>query len=107
MITLRIKKTEFDLIKIGSKKTDWRAPSIYNKKLLLSKNENGLFCENRDIKEIQFINGYSLNSPSLIAEILLIRPVKFTKDIVIAEDNFTAHEGECSIEIKLGNIKII
>ncbi len=104
MIVLRIKKKEFDAIKIGTKKTEWRQPSLYNKRLLLSKNEAGLFCENKNIKEITFINGYMPDSPKLTVEILNIRPVKFSRNIEIKEDLFIAREGECSIEIKLGNI---
>lgn len=104
MIILRIKKAEFDAIKKGTKKTEWRKPSLYNKRILLDKNKDGLFCENKNITQIKFINGYNLDSPSLIIEVKLIRPVKFSRNIEIKEDNFIARAGECAIQIQLGKI---
>jgi hypothetical protein len=104
MIILRIKKAEFEAIKKGTKKNEWRKPSLYNKRILLDKNEAGLFCENSKIKEIQFINGYMPDSPSLKIAVKLIRPVKFASNVEIKEDIFTARAGECSIQIMLGKI---
>ena len=104
MITLRIKKAEFEAIKNGTKKSDWRKPSLFNKRILLDKNQDGLFCENKKIKEIKFVNGYLPTDPFIICKIILIRPVKFTRNIEIKDDNFIAIEGECSIEIQLGKI---
>ena len=103
-VILRIKAKEFQAIKNGTKKTEWRKPSIYNKRILLSKNKEGLFCENKDLKEVTIINGYNPDSPRITIEVLSIRPVKFSTNIEIKEDIFTARAGECAIEIKLGKI---
>jgi hypothetical protein len=103
-VILRIKRKEFEAIKNGTKKTEWRRPSLYNKRILLSKNSEGKFCENKELKEVTFINGYSADSQKITIEVELIRPVKFSSNIEIKEDLFIAMAGECSIQIKLGKI---
>jgi hypothetical protein len=108
MIALRIKKKEFDLIKSGSKTTEWRQFSAYNKKLLFCEDKtrsDGKLNGNPDIKQINFVNGYKSDAPSLIAEVLSIRLIKFSQDTVIKEDHFEALKGQFAIEIKLGKIK--
>ena len=105
MITLNLRKKEFDLIKSGRKKTDYRDPSRFNKKKLLKIDENGLFTANYDIKEICFRNGYKRDSESMVVEVVSIIPVKFTQAYTNEEDNFSAVAGCCQIEIKLGQIK--
>lgn len=105
MIVLRIKRKEFDLIKSGVKKTEWREPSKYNKKLLFSpRPEDGKLDGNTEIKEITFINGYKKDSERLTVKIELIRLVKFSNDVEIPSDNFKALAGQFAIEIKLGEI---
>ena len=107
MVILKIKKKEFDLIAAGTKKSEWRASSNYNVKQLLAKNDKGKYDKNTAIKEIKFVNGYKKDSPALMAEVLLIRPVKFQCDMDFPDDNFKAYEGQCGIEIKLGKITIL
>jgi hypothetical protein len=104
MIILRIKKKELDAIKTGIKKNEWRNPSLFNKKILLKKNKEGLFCENTEKNVIKLINGYKKDSESILIETNLIRPVRFSKNIEIAEDNFKAKEGDCSIQIVIDKI---
>lgn len=104
MIILRIKKKDFDLIKSGTKKSEWRFDSEYNRKLLLKDRGDGMRDGNTEIKEIKIINGYSKDSPTLVIEVLSIRAVCFTKDISIPDDNFTAQKGMRAIEIKIGKI---
>lgn len=104
MLTLQIKRKEFEAIASGKKRIDWRSPSKYNKRLLLSKNSDGLFVENTDIKEVQFINGYRKNAPSVRLEVLCIRPYKFIRNIDDSENCFRANEGENAIGIHLGKI---
>ena len=104
MTILRIKKKEFDLIKSGVKKTEWREPSKYNKKILFTPREDGKLDGNPDIKEITFINEYKTDSGRLTVEIKGIRLVKFSNDIEIPGDNFKALAGQFAIEIKLGEI---
>jgi len=105
MTILRIKKKEFDLIKSRTKKTEWREPSNYNKKLLFTpREEDGKLDGNKDIKEITFINGYKADSGRLTVEIKGIRLVKFINNVDIPEDNFKALAGQFAIEIKLGEI---
>jgi len=105
MTILRIKKLEFDMILAGTKKTEWRSPSKYNKRLLfVPREEDGKLVGNDQIKEIKLINGYSKNAPELTVKVKFIRMVRFTKDIHILEDNFRASEGQFAIEIKLGKI---
>lgn len=105
MLTLRIHRKEFEMIKAGTKKTEWRQPSLFNKKLLLAKNEDGLFVTNYDIKEILFVNGHKADSPRLIATIERIRPVRFSEDIQIPADNFIGYSGQCAIEINISGVK--
>ena len=100
MVILRINKLNFDLIASGSKKSEWRQLSKYNKKLLLKDRGDGKLDGNKEITQIKFINGYSAESPELIKEIEFIRVCRFTKDIVIESDNFKALEGQFAIEIK-------
>lgn len=104
-VKLRVKKLNLALIKSGLKKTEWREPSIYNKKLLFKPRESdGKREGNADIKTITFINGYSKDAESLTVEVESIRLVRFSRNIEIPEDNFKALEGQFSIEIKLGRI---
>ena len=105
MTILRIKKKEFDLIKSGVKRTEWREPSKYNKKMLFAPREkDSKLDSNKDIKEITFINGYRADSGRLTVEIKGIRLVKFINDVDIPDDNFKALSGQFAIEIKLGEI---
>lgn len=104
VVELKIKKENLDLIKSGTKKTEWREPSVYNKRLLFKVKEDGKRHGNEDIKFIKFVNGYSKDAPTLNVEVNRIRLVKFTRDIEIKEDNFKAKEGSFAIEISLGNI---
>lgn len=108
MVTLKIKKKEFDLIKAGSKKTEWRQFSAFNKNLLFCVDKtrsDGKLNGNPSIKQIRFVNGYKSDSPSLVAEVLSIRLIRFTQDTAIIEDNFEALKGQFAIEIRLGTIK--
>jgi hypothetical protein len=105
MLALQIKRKEFELIKAGTKKTEWRTPSKFNKRRLLSVNADGKFTRNTSIKELKFINGRTKDAPTLIAEVTEIIPVKFQRDVYIPEDDFRGHQGECAIAIKLGKIK--
>lgn len=103
-VTLQIKKINFDLILKGTKKNEFREPSLFNKRLLLKDRGDGMKEGNTDIKFIQFINGYSKDARKLLVEVLLIRPVNFTKNTELPEDNFIALEGQKAIHISLGNI---
>lgn len=106
-VVLQIKKKELDLIKSGQKKTEWRSPSAYNKKILFSQDVEfgGKLNGNPEITSITFINGMRKNAERLTVEVIeRIRMVKFTRDIKIVDDNFEALEGQFAIEIKLGKI---
>jgi len=105
MVTLNVKRKEFEAIKNGQKKRDYRDASLFNKKKLLKLNAQGLFDVNLDIKEIQFINGYKKDSESVIMEVLLITPVCFVNAYENEKDLFTAIAGANMIEIELGNLK--
>jgi len=104
MVNLQITRNNLELIRSGKKKCEWRHPSVYNKKLLFCDRGDGKRDGNPDIKEITFINGYRKDCEKLKVEVLGIRLVKFIKDIVIADDNFSAKAEQFAIEIKLGNI---
>ncbi len=106
-VILQIKRKEFEMIKAGTKKTEWRAPSKFNK--------DRLFCPdpefdnqlngNPEITSITFINGIKPDSPRLTVEVeKRIRMVKFGRDIDQPENNFKALEGQFAIEICLGKI---
>jgi hypothetical protein len=106
-VSLQIKRKEFDLIKSGIKKTEWRAPSKFNKDRLFcpDKEYSGQLNGNPDISEIEFINGMKPNAPRIIVEVAKrIRMVRFGRDIELPEDNFKAQEGMFAIEISLGKI---
>lgn len=104
-VNLKIKKANLEAIKAGTKKTEWREPSVYNKKLLFKPRESdGKNEGNADIKTITFVNGYSKDAEKLIVEVKQIRLVRFSRNIEIPEDNFKALEGQFSIEISLGSI---
>lgn len=105
MITLNIKKAEFEAILSGQKKREYREASLFNKKKLLKQNDAGLYDKNSDISEIKFINGYKPNAPFLIIEVLDVIPVRFVNDYENKEDLFTAIAGANMIEIVLGNLK--
>jgi hypothetical protein len=104
MLTLQVKRIEFEAIASSKKKIEWRSPSKYNKRLMLKKNNQGLYTENTDIKEVLFINGYRTNAPRVTVEVLFIRPYKFIRDIDEPENCFKANEGENAIGIHLGKI---
>ena len=104
MLTLQIKRNEFEAIASGKNKIEWRSPSRYNKRLLLTKNGDGLFVENTEIKEIRFVNGYRDNAPKIKLEVLFIRPYRFIRDVNEPENNFRGNEGENAIGIHLGRI---
>jgi len=104
-VSLQIKRINLDLIKAGLKKTEWREPSIFNKKLLFrERKSDGKKEGNTDITHIEFINGYKKDREILLVECKQIRLVKFSRNIEIPEDNFKALEGQFSIEITLGGI---
>ena len=114
MIILRIKKKEFDLIKLGVKKSEWRSFSTYNKKLFgvedkeksITKGKKYFSCR-KDISEILLVNGYKKDSPKMIIYPELIQLAEFTKDINIPNDNFIAKKGDIVFEIKIKEFKII
>ena len=103
-VTLRIKKEELDLIRAGTKKHEWRAPTKYYWSLLGIKGTDGIKIANPNITAIQFINGYAKDAPRLLVECKGIRPVRFQEDTDIPEDNFKALKGQKAFEITLGNI---
>ena len=103
-VTLQIKRKALNLIKSGIKQNDWREPSMFNKKKLLAKNEDGKYTKNDSIDIIEFINGYSPTAERIQVECLGIIPVKFSTNIDIEEDDFKALEGTNSIRIMLGKI---
>lgn len=104
-VNLKIKKVNLEAIKAGTKKTEWREPSVFNKKLLFKKRESdGKLDGNLDIKTITFVNGYSKDAEKLKIEVKQIRLVRFSRNIEIPEDNFKAVEGQFAIEISLGSI---
>ena len=51
-IILKIKSKDFDLIKSGVKKNEWRNLSAYNRKKLLVKNADGKQEGNQEIKYV-------------------------------------------------------
>lgn len=111
MLTLKVTKKDFLLLKEGTKKFDFRPPSKFNKQLLLRKEQlpGGGFqwTTNHDIKEILFVNGNSPNSPSLVAEISEISAVTFSRDIKIPEGNYMGYEGTWAIRIDIAAVKNI
>lgn len=103
-VTLQIKRKEFDLIKAGTKKTEWRSPSSFNKKRLFCDNGAGKLDGNTDIKSIIFVNSMRKDAQRLEIEVKRIRMVKFSRDVKIPEDNFEALKDMWAIEISLGSI---
>lgn len=104
-VSLQIKRKEFDMIKAGTKKTEWRSPSLFNKQKLFFQNKDiGKWDARTDITQIEFINGYRTDREKLIVECLGIKMYKFVRDIDIPEDNFKALEGQFAIAITLGII---
>ncbi len=103
-VKLIIKKENLEKIKSGTKKTEWREPSVFNKLKLFKDRGDGKKDRNKNIKYIDFVNGYRKDAETIKIEVVYIRLVKFTQDIEIPEDNFRAKEGQFAIEIKLGNI---
>ena len=91
-VTLRIKKKEFDLIKSGIKKVEWRTPSNYNNSLLFSKDDPIKKDGNPEINQIQFINGYAKDAPRLLVECKKIRRIKAMRDWEIPVDNFVIND---------------
>lgn len=103
-VSLQIKRKNLDLIKSGVKKTEWREPSVYNKRKLFCDNGTGKLDGNPAITSIELINGYSSNREIIEVEVTRIRLVKFTRDVNIPEDNFRALKDQFAIEINLGSI---
>lgn len=106
-VFLQIKRKELDLIKSGTKKTEWRSPSLFNKKILFSPDPEfaGKLNGNPEITSITFINGMQKNAERVTVEVVeRIRMVKFSQDIKIESDNFEAFKDQFAIEIKLGKI---
>jgi hypothetical protein len=106
-VCLQIKKKEFDMIKSGVKKVEWRAPSKFNKDRLFCPDPeyNGQLNGDPDITSITFINGMKPDAPRLTVEVAKrIRMVRFPRDIDQPENNFHALEGQFAIEICLGKI---
>ncbi len=104
---LRINKKNYDAIVAGTKKSEWRQVSKYNKGLLLRPRlSDGLLEGNPDIKEVLLIAGYANDSPRVTVGVEFIRPCKFSRDVVIPEDDFKALAGQVAIEIRLSPIKI-
>ena len=104
MITLQIKMSEFQQIASGVKKIEYRSPSLFNKRKLLKKNENGEYDVNSEDKSVLFINGYKHDAPMLLCEVVSITPIRFTSRFVDDINGFIAEAGECTIEIVLGKI---
>jgi hypothetical protein len=106
-VCLQIRKKEFDLIKAGIKKTDWRLPSKFNKDRLFCPDPDfdGKLNGDPEITSITFTNGTKPDSKKITVELSArIRMVRFSRDVEIPEDNFKALEGQFAIEIKLGKI---
>lgn len=104
-VQLQIKRKDLDLIKEGTKRTEWRLPSKYNKqKLFVPREEDGKLIGNEAITEIEFINGYSKDRETFTIGVTRIRMVKFSRNVDIPEDNFHALEGQFAIEISLSEI---
>lgn len=103
-VNLQIKRAELDLILAGTKKTEWRSPSKYNKNLLMKDRGDGKKDGNPDITHILFINGYANDAKKVLVEVSRIRLVRFTQNTEIPEDNFSALEGQFAIEVTLGKI---
>ena len=104
-VDLKIKKSNLDLIKAGTKTTEWRDASEYNMKRLFKPREiDGKLEGNSDIKTITLVNGYSKYAEKIKIEVKKITLVRFSKYTEIPEDNFIAQEGQFSIEILLGSI---
>lgn len=103
-INLKIKSKDFDLIKSGVKKNEWRNLSAYNRKKLLVKNADGKQEGRNDIKTVIFENGYTSDCRKIEVEVTSIKVFKFGRDVEIPEDNFKALEGQFAIQLALGNI---
>ncbi len=99
MITLQIKRAEFELIISGSKTIEYRAPSLFNKRKLLIKNKDGVFDKNSNV-QIKMVNGYKKDAPFVILDVSEIVPIRFSNDFEDPKNNFRAKAGECTIEIK-------
>lgn len=105
MVILRIKRKEFDMIKSGVKKREFRRVSQYNLNLLFVKNEaTGKLIPNKEITEIKFINGFKKDSEYLVAKIIDMFMVEFLYDELIEEDCLEAKAGDLAIQINLGEI---
>lgn len=103
-VLLQIKRKEFEMIQAGTKKTEWRSPSVFNKDKLFRDNGTGKLDGNTDIKSIIFVNGRNKDASKLEVEVKRIRMVKFSRDVIIKEDNFEALKDMWAIEITLGSI---
>lgn len=105
-IQLQINKSNLARIKTGEKKTEWRQPSKFNKRLLFApRPEDGKLDGNKEITEIEFVNGYQKERETFTIGVTRIRMVKFSRNIDIPEDNFHALEGQFAIEISLAEIQ--
>lgn len=103
-INLKIKSKDFDLIKSGKKKNEWRNLSAFNRKKLLVKNADGKQEGNSDIKYVIFENGYSKDCRKMKVEVLSVKVFRFGRDINIPDENFMASEGQFAIQLALGDI---
>ena len=106
-VCLQIKKKEFEMIKSGTKKTEWRAPSKFNKARLFKPDPayNDQLNGDPEITQITFINGMKPSALRLIIEVAeRIRMVKFQRDVDEPENNFHALKDQFAIQIKLGKI---
>lgn len=104
MITLQLGREEFDLIVSGQKTKDYRHPSIFNKRKLLKKNKDGLFCENLDRVEIKFVNGFKKDADFIVVIADRITPIRFANNYEDKQNNFSAIAGACIIEINICEI---
>lgn len=102
MKTLKITRLEFDLIKSGQKKIEFRKPSLFNKRVLLDKDEEGKFIAVTTPGKIKFVHGYRPDAPYFIATYEKIIPIKFTQNYSELDgEPIEAREGECIIAIYL------
>lgn len=100
-VRLYILQQNLDIIKSGKKKREWRKFSEYNKKLLFIKdgsNENKWYG-NPNINEIEFV--VRKTKEAYTVKIGTIRLIKFSKDTIYKDENFSALSGQFAIEIVL------
>lgn len=98
-VKLFILQENLDLIKQGVKKREWRKFSDYYKKLLFKRDlaQENKWNGNPEIKEIEFV--VRKTKETLTMGVKSIRLIKFSKDVRIEEEKFTALSGQFAIEI--------